>query len=152
MKKLIIIILLATTLFAQVDSIYTRNQIYTGQIIAVMPVLPYSIFISNELYVQKGISTYEIKRLVLQNGEIVIGEGVPKGTFLDYVQTFNSNQKAQQDSLRSYADVFQATPEGTTERLIRALERVATVVSIQVIISAILIIIYWYGFTSPFRK
>jgi len=143
MKLPLAILFFSSALLAQVDSIFTNDQIYTGQIVSAMP---YSLFLSNDTDKQKAISIFEIKRLVLRNGEVVVGAGVPPKAYSSYVRTFNSMQQAQMDSLeeriytfQSLSDTTKATLD-TAERSAIALERIAVVLSIQLGLGVALIL------------
>ena len=153
MRFIFTLLLFSSASFAQSDSVFTKDQIYSGEIVAVMP---YAVFISNDLNLQKGISIYEIQRLVLRNGETVIGDGIPKDTYPNYVRSFNSSREALQDSLnrevlqdssRSQRFTFQAlsdttrTPLDTAERSTRAIERIALILTIEFGLQVALLII-----------
>ncbi|NQT61351.1 MAG: fibrobacter succinogenes major paralogous domain-containing protein [Candidatus Marinimicrobia bacterium] len=98
MRIILGFILCSSALLAQADSVFTKTEVYTGKVIWAMT---YSLFLQIDTYDQMGIPTEKIDKLVLGNGEEIIGPGVPNRRYYRYLDTFVEFPSGTPDSLRA---------------------------------------------------
>ncbi|MBC8376889.1 MAG: fibrobacter succinogenes major paralogous domain-containing protein [FCB group bacterium] len=98
MRIILVFILCSSALLAQADSVFTKTDVYSGKVIWAMF---YSVFLQNDTCDQMAIPTEKIHRLVLGNGEEIIGPGVPNRRYYRYLDTFVEFPSGTPDSLRA---------------------------------------------------
>ncbi len=97
-RIILIFIVCCSALRAEVDSVFTKTDVYHGKVIYAMS---YSLFLQNDTSLQIAIPTEKIERLVLGNGEEIIGPGIPNRRYYRYLDTFDVFPSGTPDSLRS---------------------------------------------------
>ena len=98
MRIILVFLLGSSALLGQVDSVFTKTDVYSGKVIWAMF---YSVFLQNDTCAQLAIPTEKIDRLVLGNGEEIIGPGVPNRRYYRYLDTFEIFPSGTPDSLRA---------------------------------------------------
>ncbi len=98
MRVILVFLLCSSAVFAQVDSVFTEADVFTGKVIWAMP---FSLVLHNDTSEQMAIPTKRIDRLVLENGEVIIGPGVPNKRYYQYIDTFDVFPSGIPDTLRA---------------------------------------------------
>ena len=83
MRFILVLLVCSSTVFAQVDSVYTKEDLHTGEVIWAAY---YSVFLLNDTSKQIAIPTNKIEKLVLRSGEVVIGPGVSNRKYYHYLK------------------------------------------------------------------
>ncbi len=104
MKSFFILVFMISGVFAQVDSVYTRQKIITGVIVGVNKT---EICISHYSYDKLWIPIEQVDRLVSgRNGNIIIGLEAPINGYELFVARFNEDvlkkKKAKTIWMKSY--------------------------------------------------
>ncbi len=86
MRIILAYLLCSSVLLAQADSVFTKTEVITGKVIWA---ISYTVFLQNETSNQMAIPTEIIDKLVLENGEKIIGPGVPNRRYHNYLETFD---------------------------------------------------------------
>lgn len=86
------------TVFAQLDSVYTKQDVVTGTIVWARQ---YSLVIYMENSEKKAVSINKIDRLVLNDGEVIIGDEVSNKKYLSYLEKLDVKANAHMDSIHS---------------------------------------------------
>lgn len=146
MKLMMSILLLSSAIFAQVgervDSVYTANTIYVGEIAGGTWLQIYFISENDE---QKVIPIKYIKRLVTKDRKLLIGPGVPIQVFTSYIIESESIREVAPDSLAAM-EIEKLSKARNDDRKTNALERIALVLSIQLALGVALILISLLAF------
>jgi len=127
MKYLSVILFLCSVLFGQIDSVYTSNYIYTGEIIGATLK---NIYVMNKTYARKVIPVKFIQRVVLKNGEVVIGTGAPRMAYSAYILGFESTLEAPPDTLETQT-IDKVSKANNLDRATKALEDIAFVLKVE---------------------
>ena len=98
MRFILALLVCSSTVFAQVDSVFTKEELLTGEVVWAAY---YSLFLLNDTSKQIAIPTNKIEKLVLRSGEVVIGPGVSIRKYYNYLGTFTNFPVGRPDSLRA---------------------------------------------------
>ncbi len=98
MRLILALLVCSSTVFAQVDSVFTKEELVTGEVIWAAY---YSLFLLNDTSRQIAIPTNKIKKFVLRSGKVVIGPGVSNRKYHKYIETFTDFPLDRPDSLRA---------------------------------------------------
>jgi hypothetical protein len=137
MKKLLVLLVFASVSIAQVDSVYTTSNLYVGEITRAMG---NHLDLINDNYEARTIGVKEISRLVLKNGDLIIGSGISSMVYFNYTMGILPSQETLSDSLVQTL-ATEINNLNTDERSMLALERIAIVLTIQLgLVMAMLVI------------
>jgi len=158
MKNLLLILVFTSVSIAQVDSIYTKSSIYTGE---VTQATESDVCIFNATSLKHTIQKKNIKRFVLDGGVVIVGLGIPPARYESYLmdmfpnETDNSVSNIEEmlnkaDTLelkKLYSPRFQYSHKiSPEERSADALEDIAFVLKVQLGLGIAFIVIALLAF------
>jgi hypothetical protein len=127
MKLTMALIFLSSSLFAQVDTVYTKGHIYTGEIVSGNSA---NVYVQTKVYERKVIPLTMVRRAVLNNGDVIFGDGIPLAVYSTYCVNLESNRETVVDTTKTVENI-NPNPISNAERSTLALERIALILTVQ---------------------